>query len=91
MRLAKANSLSEPRSLNLIYEGGITPEGATLKSVDGYSLLRYRGPGLVDRPEILGFLLNSERMILGAAMTEQDDHGIPDDSCAMGRHELARL
>ena len=46
MRLAKANSLSEPRSLNLIYEGGITPEGATLESVDGYSPLDEAGNDL---------------------------------------------
>jgi hypothetical protein len=73
-----------PRGINWTLEDGPLPEGSKIEPADGYALLHYRGPKLVDRIEILGFLLNQKRMTLGVALTQEDAaRGRPDDDCAM--------
>lgn len=67
----------------LTFNGGPIPEGAKLQPVEGYALLRYRAPNLVEQKPIIGFLLRSDNMILGVAQGQQDNTGPTDDNCAV--------
>ena len=61
-----------PRGLEWVWQGAALPEGAFIEARDGYTLLHYRGHGLVDRLPILGFLLDRRRMALGVALADHD-------------------
>jgi hypothetical protein len=78
-----------PQGVKLTYEKGALPAGSTLKPVDGtHVLLHYRGPKHVDRYEIIGFLLDRNRMIIGVALAEQDaDKARPITDCAILNHD----